>query len=245
MLKFAILGYGKMGREIEKILLSKGVEVAVVIDNQEDWKDAKKLQLLQNCDVAVEFSQPDMALENLFRCFEMRVPIVCGTTGWHNRLEEVLEICRQKETSFIYGSNFSIGANLFFELNRFAAQLMNRHPQYRAIVEETHHTAKKDAPSGTAITTAKVILEELDSVKDWKLCETTIAPKPDLLPIVAYREGEVAGIHKVTYTSANDDIQISHTAHSRAMLAEGAVKAAIWLVKNPGVYNFAEIFNLV
>ena len=225
MLKFAILGYGKMGREIEKILLSKGVEVAVVIDNQEDWKDAKKLQLLQNCDVAVEFSQPDMALENLFRCFEMRVPTVCGTTGWHNRLEEVLEICRQKETSFIYGSNFSIGANLFFELNRFAAQLMNRHPQYRAIVEETHHTAKKDAPSGTAI--------------------TTIAPKPDLLPIVAYREGEVAGIHKVTYTSANDDIQISHTAHSRAMLAEGAVKAAIWLVKNPGVYNFAEIFNLV
>ena len=245
MLKFAILGYGKMGREIEKILCAQGVEVSVIIDNQEDWENTEKLLLLQNCDVAVEFSQPDVVLENLFRCFEMRIPTVCGTTGWHNRLEEVLEFCRQKETSFIYGSNFSIGANLFFELNRFAAQLMNSHPQYRPIVEETHHTAKKDAPSGTAITTAKVILEELDSVTDWKLCETTVAPSPELLPIVAYREGEVAGIHKVTYISIHDNIQISHTAHSRAMLAEGAVKAAMWLVKNPGVYNFATIFNLV
>lgn len=245
MLKFAILGYGKMGREIEKILLAQGYEVSVVVDNQQDWENEEKRNALQTCDVAVEFSQPDVAVQNMCRCFDIHLPVVCGTTGWHDRLEEVLQMCRDKKSSLIYGSNFSIGANLFFEINRFAAKLMSAHSQYAPTVEETHHTAKKDAPSGTAITTAKVIMEEMSALKRWQLVTEPVSAEEDVLPIVAYREGDVAGIHKVTYLSAHDDIQITHTAHSRAMLADGAVKAALWLTKNPGIYSFSEIFNLV
>lgn len=242
MLKIAIVGYGKMGKEIEKILLAQNLLVSVIIDNEQDWSDSSKIKLLAASDVAVEFSQPDVAVQNILRCFDLGVSVVCGTTGWYHQMSDVLKKCQENSSSFVFGSNFSIGANLFFDINRVVAQIMQNYTQYAPSIEEIHHLAKKDAPSGTAITTANVLLSELQFLKEWRL-QPFDSDTKEVLPITSYREGEVTGVHKVVYNSPNDDIQIVHTAHSRAMLAEGAVKAAVWLVKNPGIYDFSKIYN--
>ena len=236
-MKVTIIGYGKMGKEIEKILLRAGHEVLATIDNDQEWTERQDAFL--RSDVAIEFSTPQTVIGNLNRCFEHHIPVVSGTTGWQDQREAVIARCKAEGGSLVYGSNFSIGANLFFAINSLMAKMMNEQSQYEVSIDETHHITKKDAPSGTAITTAQLILAQLQRKHGWKLGE---APA-DEIAVRAHRVGDAAGIHTVTYTSDEDKIEITHTANSRLGFAQGAVKAAAWLVKNPGIYEFKDIFG--
>ena len=236
-MKATLIGYGRMGREIEKLLPSVGLELAATIDNEAEW--AARAEAFRSSDVAIEFSTPDTVIGNLRRCFDAGVPVVCGTTGWYDRSEEVLDYCRKTSNALVYGSNFSIGANLFFKINELTAQLMNRQQQYDVTVEETHHTAKKDAPSGTAITTANLIIDNLDRKTGWKLDD---ASNPADINVVAHRIGNEAGTHVVRWQSDNDLIEITHRAFNRAIFAQGAVRAARWLIGHKGIYPFKDIF---
>ena len=225
MAKFAILGYGKMGKEVEKILLARQQEIVAVIDNDEDWR--QQWERFLSADVAVEFSMPAVAMDNFKKCFENHIPLVAGTTGWYDHMEEVMEACRQQKASFIFGSNFSIGVNIFFKINELLADIMRQQPSFEVKIEETHHITKKDAPSGTAIHLAKIIENQYKDAKE--------------VPITSYRLTDVPGIHKVTYQSENETIELTHTAKNRVELAQGAVKAALWLLQHPGIYDFKEI----
>ena len=236
-MKVTIIGYGKMGKEIEKILLRAGHEVLATIDNDQEWTERQDAFL--RSDVAIEFSTPQTVIGNLNRCFEHHIPVVSGTTGWQDQREAVIARCKAEGGSLVYGSNFSIGANLFFAINSLMAKMMNEQSQYEVSIDETHHITKKDAPSGTALTTAQLILAQLQRKHGWKLGE---APA-DEIAVRAHRVGDAAGIHTVTYTSDEDKIEITHTANSRLGFAQGAVKAAAWLVKNPGIYEFKDIFG--
>lgn len=233
-MKVAILGYGKMGHMVEKVLLERRHEIVAVIDNEEDW-----LRLdneFRRAEVAIDFSEPGVAVPNMFRAFEAHVPMVVGTTGWLDRLEEVRKRCADANGKLVFGSNFSIGVNIFFKVNQLLAKLMNTQDRYQVAMEETHHIHKKDAPSGTAIHLAKDIIHEVDAIKDWRLtpCDHT-----NVVPVTAIREGEVPGTHVVTWDSPEDTIEIRHTAHGREGFALGAVHAAEWLVLQPaGVYPF-------
>lgn len=224
-MKCAILGYGKMGKVIERLLREEGTEIVAIIDNENDWE----LQWQQFCsaDVAIEFSMPSVAISNFKRCFDQHIPLVAGTTGWYDHTEEVVEYCRKTSNSFIYGSNFSIGVNIFFEINALLAEIMKAHRQFTVSVDETHHITKKDAPSGTAIHIAQIIEQHLNaSLKE---------------PITSHRIPDVPGTHKVTYQSDNETIELTHIAHNREELAKGAVKAAHWLVSHGGIYDFKDI----
>lgn len=237
-MKFALLGYGKMGRQIEALLRRDGHEIVAIIDNEEDW--SARWPAFLTADVAIDFSMPSVAVRNMIRCFENHIPVVVGTTGWHEKLPEVEALCREHGGSLVYGSNFSVGANLFMQLNRQLAVWMDKEPQYEAGIEETHHVTKKDAPSGTAVTLAKGLLSEVSRYQRWQLADGTPMPE-DALPVIAHREGSVTGIHQVRWHSEEDDIVIIHQAHSRQGFALGAVKAAVWLKGHPGVYDFADI----
>lgn len=226
-----------MGREIEKLLPTVGLELAATIDNEEEW--SAQAEAFRTSDVAIEFSTPDTVIGNLRRCFDAGVPVVCGTTGWYSHCNELLDHCRRTSNALIYGSNFSIGANLFFKINELTAQLMNHHTQYDVIVEETHHTAKKDAPSGTAITTANLIINNLDRKTGWKLNDSS---NPNDINVLAHRVGNEPGTHTVRYQSDNDFIEITHKAFNRAIFAQGAVRAARWLIDHKGIYPFKDIF---
>lgn len=239
MAKIAIIGYGKMGKEIEQILIRQNHSISAIIDNESDW-EVKFADFLKS-DVAIEFSTPESAIENFKRCFDNKIPLVTGTTGWFDRLPEVIKLCSKNCNAFIYGSNFSIGANLFFKINEFAAKLMNVQSQYEVSIEETHHVTKLDAPSGTAITTANLILRELKRKKGWELD----SQNPDTISIKANRVENVPGTHSVHYASFADTLNIEHIAHNRSGLAMGAVNAALWLIQNKGVYDFKNIFHLV
>ena len=229
-MKLAIIGYGKMGKTIERLASQYGFSVYVIMDNDEDI--SIKQSDLMSCDVAIEFSTPQSVLSNLSKCFELQIPVVSGTTGWGDKRDAFIELWQNSSLSFIYGSNFSIGANIFFKLNEWLAQQMKVQPQYAVSIDETHHIHKKDAPSGTALTIEQVILNQFDD-------RTPI-------PITSHREGDVVGEHLVSYESVEDIIQIKHNALSREAFAHGALKAAAWLCKNPaGVYDFAEIFGSV
>ncbi|MBQ9435917.1 MAG: 4-hydroxy-tetrahydrodipicolinate reductase [Bacteroidales bacterium] len=236
-MKVTIIGYGKMGKEIEKILLRAGHEVLATIDNDHEWTERMDKFLQSN--VAIEFSTPQTVIGNLNRCFEHHIPVVSGTTGWQDQREAVIARCKAEGGSLVYGSNFSIGANLFFAINSLMAKMMNEQSQYDVSIDETHHITKKDAPSGTAITTAQLLLAELQRKHGWKLGDAAA----DEIAVRAHRVGDAAGIHTVTYTSDEDRIEITHTANSRLGFAQGAVKAAAWLVKNPGIYEFKDIFG--
>lgn len=237
-LKVALIGYGKMGKEIEK-LLPGNCKINLIIDNLSDWQS--KGDLLLQTDVAIEFSTPDSAWENCKRCFEIGIPVVTGTTGWNNQLETLLSMAHSKSASFIHGSNFSIGANLFFSVNQYLAALMNHQEQYGISISETHHLAKIDKPSGTAVTLTELILKEIDRKKGWLLSQE----EDQKIPVYAYREEDVTGIHEVCYTSKEDEILLRHKANNRQGFALGAIKAAQWLVNNPGVYDFKNIFHLI
>ncbi|HTB31089.1 MAG TPA: 4-hydroxy-tetrahydrodipicolinate reductase [Bacteroidia bacterium] len=239
-MKIALIGYGKMGRAIERIALAKGYDVPLVFD-ETNLKDFT-VENLKTADVAIEFSTPGSAVTNILKCFDAGVPVVCGTTGWLDRMEEVKKTCNEKNGAFFYASNYSIGVNLFFRLNVYLARLMKTHPEYFASMEEIHHTHKKDAPSGTAIALAEGIMKENDRISKWVL--NVDEPKDNELGIESIRIGEVPGTHTVYYTSECDEIKISHEAYSRKGFAEGAVHAAVWLAGRKGVFGMKDLLEI-
>ena len=220
-MKIALIGYGKMGKTIEQIALQRGHQIVSIIDinNTADFDS----EAFRSADVAIEFTTPATALGNYMRCFEANVPVVSGTTGWLSHLDEVKAKCEQEGKTFFYASNFSVGVNIFFALNRYLAKIMNGFPAYDVRMTEVHHIHKLDAPSGTAITLAEGILDNVERKERWTL-ET--AEQPTDLPIHAIREGEVPGIHEIIYESEADTISIKHDAKIRAGFALGAVIAA-------------------
>ncbi|HEY8690443.1 MAG TPA: 4-hydroxy-tetrahydrodipicolinate reductase [Chitinophagaceae bacterium] len=236
-MKIALLGYGKMGKTIEEIALQKGHSISLIID-MHNLYDLTKINL-QKADVAIEFTTPENAVNNLLQCFDAGVPVVCGTTGWLNNFDKVKEICLKENGSFIYASNYSIGVNIFFELNKKLAELMRKH-DYNVTVEETHHTQKKDAPSGTAITIAEQLLKELPHKKQWVNYNSE---KDEDLSIISKRIDPAPGTHTVKYSSEVDDIEIIHTAHNRKGFASGAVLAAEFLKDKKGIFSMKDVLG--
>ncbi len=237
-MKAAIIGYGKMGREIEKILLERGHEVALIIDQENRHElDEKHLEGVQ---VALEFTTPGTAYENICRCIACHVPVVSGTTGWTDRLKEVEAYCRKEQSALFYASNYSLGVNLLFRLNRQLARLMNRFGQYEVSIEEIHHTQKKDAPSGTAITLAEGILEEVERKTGW-VNEPT--EEREQIAIHSLREGMIPGIHTICWESQDDTLTLRHEIKNRRTLAEGAVVAAEFLCGKQGVYTMEDLLK--
>lgn len=244
-MKVALLGYGKMGQIIERFALERGHEVVLKI-NADNLDDLNKSNL-SKADVAIDFSAPDAAISNIYACFEANLPIVVGTTGWYGQLQEVKNECLSSNNTLLYGSNFSIGVNIFFHVNKVLAKLMSNFPAYDVQVEEIHHTQKLDSPSGTAMTIAEGIIEELEGKTEW-VNELVGSPFEDVIKkeqvlIESHRIENVPGTHTVVYSSEVDDIELKHTAHSRAGFALGAIVAAEWLQNKQGFYNIADIFN--
>lgn len=233
-MKIALLGYGKMGKTIEKIALERGHEVVLKVDKGDTEYDLSK------ADVAIDFSIPDAAVANITNCFEAGVPVVSGTTGWLDRYDEMIKLCNEKNGGFIYASNYSLGVNLFFELNKKLAQMMAPIEGYDVTMEEIHHIQKLDAPSGTAITLAEGVIEHSHTKNNWNLDQGDA----QTIPITAKRIPEVPGTHTVTYTSAIDDLEIKHTAHNRQGFALGAVVAAEWLNGKTGVFGMKDVLGL-
>lgn len=232
-MKIALLGYGRMGKEIEKIALQRGHEIIIKTSEKEGYDITK-------ADVAIDFSVPSSAFDNISNCINNQIPVISGTTGWLDKYDSIVELCNQKKGAFIYASNFSLGVNVFFELNKQLAKMMNALEQYNVSIEEIHHTKKLDAPSGTAITLAEGIIENTNK-DNWEL-ETLTSEKN--IPITAIRTPDVPGTHTTTYKSVVDTIDIKHTAHNRQGFALGAVIAADWLVNKTGVYTMRDVLNL-
>ncbi len=237
-MKIALIGYGKMGKAIEQIALDRGHRIVSVIDvnNPEEFQSDS----FKSADVAIEFTTPATAFDNYMKCFAEGIPVVSGTTGWTDRLGEIHEKCEKEGKTFFYASNFSIGVNIFFALNKHLAKIMNGFPTYDVGITETHHIHKLDAPSGTAITLAEGILGSVARKERWTL-ET--AELPTDLPIHAIREGEVPGIHEVVYESDVDTISIKHDAKSRAGFALGAVVAAEFTVGKKGFLGMDDMLQ--
>ncbi len=238
-LSIAIIGYGKMGQAIETIALEKGHNIALKISSQN--KAALTIENLKKCDVAIEFTNPEAAIQNIKTCLDAGVPVVCGSTGWLENLQQIKNYCDEKNGAFLYASNFSIGVNIFFEVNKKLAALMSPHTSYNVQVEEIHHTAKKDAPSGTAITIAEQILENYPGKTGWVNEETT---KQNELSIISKRIDPAPGTHHVRYQSAIDDIEIIHTAHNRKGFASGAVLAAEFIKDKKGIFTMKNVLGL-
>lgn len=245
-MKFALIGYGKMGKVIEDVILSananKLVKDEIVLKIGADNLQDLTIENLQKADVAIEFTQPDAAIANIQLCFDAGIPVVVGTTAWLDQLPSVKATCAEKDGTLFYAPNFSIGVNIFFEINKKLAAIMNHQPQYNVAMEEIHHTEKKDAPSGTAIKTAEVILEELTSKTNWLLAENGNQLAESLM-IKALREPNVPGTHIVNYFSDVDSIQLIHEAKSRKGFAEGAVMAARWLPGKKGVFEMKDLLQ--
>lgn len=237
-MRIALLGYGKMGKLIERIAVERGHEVVLIVDrhNRSSCMDEQ----LQAAEVAIEFTQPDVAVENYRWCFENGVPVVSGTTGWLEKWDEVAAACYEKQGGFFYASNFSIGVNIFFQLNKYLARMMNDFRDYRVFIEETHHIHKLDAPSGTAITIAEGIMDNHGAYAAWQLDKGEQLPE-GTLPVTAKRLGEVPGIHAVAYRSGVDEIEIRHSAFSREGFAAGAVMAAEFLKGKKGIYGMDDL----
>lgn len=237
-MKIALIGYGKMGREIEKIALERGHEIALIVDvNNFNTFNSEQLK---NVDVAIEFTMPEAAVKNYKICFEAQVPVVSGTTGWLEEWNKVVELCTANNTAFFYASNYSLGVNLFFELNKTLAQLMAPFDQYKAEMIEVHHTQKLDAPSGTAITLAEDLIANQPMLKKW-INNPTL--NKEELGIVSLREGAVPGIHTIKYHSEVDFIEISHSAYSRKGFALGAVLAAEFTAGKKGILSMKDLLK--
>lgn len=237
-MKIALIGYGKMGREIERIARDRGHEIVATIDMNEEEKFHS--DEFKSADVAIEFTSPASAFQNYMHAFQAGVPVVSGTTGWLDRIDRIKEACEKEGKTFFYASNFSLGVNLFFALNNYLAGLMNRFTDYDARIEETHHIHKLDAPSGTAITLAEGILERVERKKEWSLDKK----EADTLHIESFREGEVPGIHTVVYESPVDSIRLTHDAKSREGFALGAVLAAEFTKGKKGFLGMEDLLNL-
>jgi len=238
-MKVALIGYGKMGHEIEKILIERGHQISLIIDinNYDEFTPNN----LRKCEVAIEFTNPKSAPENIKKCFDANIPVVSGTTGWNEQLNEIIDLCLKNNKTFFYASNFSLGVNIFFKLNKFLANIMNKFNQYEVFIEEIHHTQKLDAPSGTAITLANDIISAIERKSRWELNEYS---KDDILGIKAYREGTVPGTHIITYDSEVDKIQIKHEAKSRKGFALGAVLAAEFVIGKVGYFTMDDLLKL-
>lgn len=240
-MKIALFGYGKMGKIIKEIAISRGHSIVLKVDehNAATFTDAE----LKAADVAIEFTRPDAVIANIRRCFSCGVPVVVGTTGWSDNLPGITEECKQANATLFHASNYSIGVNLFFRLNEKLAELMNGFPEYDVAVEEIHHVHKLDAPSGTALTIANGVMSKLERKQNWKLYENDaeVYPEATELPIVSVREGEVPGTHTVTYISEVDRIDITHEAFNRKGFALGAVVAAEWVHKRKGVFTMNDM----
>jgi 4-hydroxy-tetrahydrodipicolinate reductase len=235
-MKILLIGYGKMGKTIERIAQTRGHEIAGRIDIGDSFLNFDK-----KADVAIEFTQPEAAVVNLKTCFDKGIPVVCGTTGWLQHKHEIEEHCRKKNGTLLYSSNFSLGVNLFFKLNEHLAKLMDRYNQYEVSIDETHHTQKKDAPSGTAITLAEGVIKNLTRKNEWHLGTTE---NPSSLVINSFRIDPAPGTHTVKYKSVVDDIEITHTAHSREGFALGAVLVAEWLAGKKGIFTMDDFLKL-
>jgi 4-hydroxy-tetrahydrodipicolinate reductase len=238
-MKIAILGYGKMGQEIERIAVLRKHEVNLIIDSIEDWE--KEGSRLGQLDVAIEFSQPDTVLDNIYHCFDANIPVVVGTTGWYEDVEQVRKDCLDRGQSIFYSPNFSIGVNLFFELNRKLALLMSKWTDYEISIEETHHIHKQDAPSGTAIVLANDIIRITERKEKWV---NEMPESPEELGIQSFRTENVPGTHKVKYESDVDSIEIIHTAKNRRGFAIGTLLAAEWLLGKKGIYEMKDLLSL-
>jgi 4-hydroxy-tetrahydrodipicolinate reductase len=232
-MKIALLGYGKMGKVIERIALERGHEIVLKKDEFNTYEG------LSSADVAIDFSVPSAAVSNISSCFNANVPVVSGTTGWLEHYDEMIALCKAKNGGFISSSNFSLGVNLFFEFNEYLAKIMSKFDHYKVDMEEIHHDQKLDAPSGTAISLAKGVIEN-SNYTNWTLDN----PKENEIHIEAVRVGTVPGTHTVTYTSEVDSIEIKHTAHNREGFALGAVIAAEWLAGKHGVFTMKDVLDL-
>jgi 4-hydroxy-tetrahydrodipicolinate reductase len=232
-MKIALLGYGKMGQTIERIALERGHEIVLKKDEFNTYEG------LSNADVAIDFSIPAVAVENISSCFYANVPVISGTTGWLDRYDEMVALCAAKNGAFISSSNFSLGVNLFFELNEFLAKMMSKFDSYKVDMEEIHHTQKLDAPSGTAISLAKGVIANSDYT-NW----TMENPEENEIHIEAIRTENIPGTHTVTYNSTVDTIEIKHTAHNRDGFALGAVIAAEWIVGKHGIFTMKDVLEL-
>jgi len=238
-MKIALIGYGKMGKAIEEIAINRGHEIVLKIDEY-NLSDFNKKNIAA-ANVAIEFTGPDSAYDNVKRALEFDIPLVCGSTGWLEKLDEIKKLCTDRNGSFIYASNFSVGVNIFFEINKKLAALMILQKDYEVQITEVHHTQKKDAPSGTAITIAELILENLKRKKTWV---NHISDNVEDLEIISERIDPAPGIHKVKYSSAVDDIEIIHTAHSRQGFALGAVLAAEFIQDKKGIFSMKDVLSL-
>jgi 4-hydroxy-tetrahydrodipicolinate reductase len=238
-MRIALIGYGKMGQAIETIALEKGHSISFRIDlnNPSDWNEIN----IHNTDVAIEFTNPHSAVDNLHRLFRLGIPVVCGSTGWLGQWQEIVEACTQQNASFVYASNYSVGVNIFFELNRKLATLMATQPDYSISLQEIHHTQKKDAPSGTAVTLAADILQARPDKTKWV---NHPFPEEHEIPIISERIDPAPGTHHVKYQSAIDDIEIIHTAHNRTGFATGAVLAASFIHDKKGIYSMRDVLGL-
>ncbi len=245
-MKIALIGYGKMGKAIEEAALERNI-----VSGQEKYEIIQKVDInnkqeltadkLCHADVAIEFSTPNAAFDNLSKCFDANVPVVSGTTGWMDQLEMIKNLCEAKGQGMVYASNFSIGVNIFFEINRKLAQLMNDHAHYDVSMKEIHHKEKIDQPSGTAVTLAEMLIKEIDRKEKW-VGEQSSSSKD--LVILSKREEDVPGIHNITYGSDVDNIVLRHTANSRKGFAKGALLAADWIIGKKGFYGMNDVLNI-
>jgi 4-hydroxy-tetrahydrodipicolinate reductase len=239
-MRIALIGYGKMGQLIEKIAIERGHEIIVKIhiDNTEEFTKSN----LQMADVAIEFTGPESAFENIKKCIDFDIPVVSGSTGWNEKIEIIKAYCKEKNGSFLHTSNFSIGVNIFFEVNKYLAKLMASHSDaYDVTLKEIHHTEKKDSPSGTAVTLAEQVLKNFKAKKSWV---NNISNLPEELSIISERIDPAPGTHQVKYTSKIDDIEIIHTAHNREGFAQGAVQAAEFIHDKKGIFTMQDVLHI-
>ncbi|WP_303317155.1 4-hydroxy-tetrahydrodipicolinate reductase [Flavivirga abyssicola] len=233
-MNIALLGYGKMGKTIEQIAIKRGHNIILTVDKDDKDYDITK------ADVAIDFSIPTVAFGNISNCINNQVPVISGTTGWLDNYDKAVALCKEKKGAFIYASNYSLGVNIFFELNKTLAKMMSTLKQYNVSMEEIHHTQKLDAPSGTAISLANDIISQHTSYDKWKLDESDATT----IPIVAKRIEDVPGTHSVNYESEVDTISIEHIAHTRQGFALGAVIAAEWIAGKTGVFTMNNVLNI-
>jgi 4-hydroxy-tetrahydrodipicolinate reductase len=237
-MKIIISGYGKMGKEIEKAALARGHQVAAKLDTPGDWSTQQNLVRL--ADMVIDFSTPESALDNIRKCFDLNLPLVIGTTGWHESAGLVKKWCSDEQQAIFFASNFSIGVNVLYNLTEHASKIMNKLEDYNVYIEEIHHIHKLDAPSGTAINLAEIIVENVDRKKQWVNRPQAIKEE---LQILSVRENEIPGIHKITYESDSDKLTLKHIAKGRKGFAVGALLAAEWMAGKKGFYGMRDLLN--
>lgn len=240
-MNIALIGYGKMGKEVEKTALMRNHHIALRVDL--DTTDDLAKENLDRCDAVIEFSTPETAYNNIRTCLEAGVPVVSGTTGWLNRIEDIKNLCTRLKGTFFYSSNFSPGVYLFSRINEYLAKMMDHFPEYSVAMEETHHLEKKDRPSGTAISLAEDIIKVSNTLSRWT-SDKDAQGKPGVLPIRSVRRGKVPGIHSIAWNSAFDEVKLTHTAKNRAGFALGAVMAAEFIQDKPGIFGMKDLFAL-